>query len=173
MYIAGQLVRKGDWRLQAVLQLHLLLTCPGGGHVQLALHWLGEAHGHWAWCGNSGVGKVASHVPCPGRHCGFIALHATLAARLTLRTTGFLQAAVASYRHLTPSNCENIVGCEFWKNRERYFLKECSGAGSVDICLLPEMDISLPRVLHHAMHLMKTKGHAGFSASDWAAGKEA
>lgn len=47
-----------------------------------------------------------------GRHCGFIALHATLAAR------------------------------------------------SVDICLLPEMDISLPRVLHHAMHLMKTKGHA-------------
>lgn len=47
-----------------------------------------------------------------GRHCGFIALHATLAAR------------------------------------------------SVDLCLLPEMDISLPRVLSYCMHLMKTKGHA-------------
>jgi len=47
-----------------------------------------------------------------GRHCGFIALHATLAAR------------------------------------------------SADMCLLPEMDISLPRVLSHAMHLLKTKGHA-------------
>eukprot|EP00913_Durusdinium_trenchii_P024361 g22870.t1 len=47
-----------------------------------------------------------------GRHCGFIALAATLAAR------------------------------------------------SVDLCLLPEMDISLPRVLSFCMHLMKTKGHA-------------
>lgn len=47
-----------------------------------------------------------------GRHCGFIAMHATLAAR------------------------------------------------SVDICMLPEMSISLPKVLTHAMYLMKTKGHA-------------
>ncbi|CAJ1383779.1 unnamed protein product [Effrenium voratum] len=31
---------------------------------------------------------------------------------------------------------------------------------SADMCLLPEMDISLPRVLSHAMHLLKTKGHA-------------
>eukprot|EP00931_Biecheleriopsis_adriatica_P041482 TRINITY_DN23703_c0_g1_i1.p1 TRINITY_DN23703_c0_g1~~TRINITY_DN23703_c0_g1_i1.p1 ORF type:complete len:2979 (-),score=657.34 TRINITY_DN23703_c0_g1_i1:1-8937(-) len=47
-----------------------------------------------------------------GRHCGFIACHATLSAR------------------------------------------------SVDIVLLPEMDISLPRLLSHAMHLVKTKGRA-------------
>ena len=31
--------------------------------------------------------------------------------------------------------------------------------GSVDLCLLPEMDVSLPRVLSYCMHLMKTKGH--------------
>jgi len=47
-----------------------------------------------------------------GRHCGFIALEATLSAR------------------------------------------------HVDVCLLPEMDISLPRVLKHCMHLIKTKKHA-------------
>eukprot|EP00928_Gymnodinium_smaydae_P064576 TRINITY_DN4786_c0_g1_i3.p1 TRINITY_DN4786_c0_g1~~TRINITY_DN4786_c0_g1_i3.p1 ORF type:complete len:2322 (+),score=594.61 TRINITY_DN4786_c0_g1_i3:531-6968(+) len=47
-----------------------------------------------------------------GRHCGFVALGATLAAR------------------------------------------------HVDICLLPEMDISLPKVLSHLVHLIKTKKHA-------------
>eukprot|EP00933_Yihiella_yeosuensis_P060980 TRINITY_DN63796_c0_g1_i1.p1 TRINITY_DN63796_c0_g1~~TRINITY_DN63796_c0_g1_i1.p1 ORF type:complete len:1621 (+),score=362.08 TRINITY_DN63796_c0_g1_i1:388-4863(+) len=47
-----------------------------------------------------------------GRHCGFIATHATISAR------------------------------------------------NVDICLIPEMDISLPRVFTHAMHLLKTKGRA-------------
>eukprot|EP00929_Paragymnodinium_shiwhaense_P116506 TRINITY_DN860_c0_g3_i2.p1 TRINITY_DN860_c0_g3~~TRINITY_DN860_c0_g3_i2.p1 ORF type:complete len:3027 (-),score=901.93 TRINITY_DN860_c0_g3_i2:117-9197(-) len=47
-----------------------------------------------------------------GRHCGWIALEATLAAR------------------------------------------------NVDICLLPEMAVSLPKVLTHATHLMKTRGYA-------------
>ena len=59
-----------------------------------------------------------------GRHCGFIALAATLAARGAVVNSGLMLA------------------------------------GSVDVCLLPEMDISLPRVLSHCMHLMKTKGHA-------------
>eukprot|EP00930_Biecheleria_cincta_P074046 TRINITY_DN6127_c0_g3_i2.p1 TRINITY_DN6127_c0_g3~~TRINITY_DN6127_c0_g3_i2.p1 ORF type:complete len:2608 (+),score=545.13 TRINITY_DN6127_c0_g3_i2:58-7881(+) len=61
-----------------------------------------------ATCNSNCIGLVK----LMGRHCGFIALQATLAAR------------------------------------------------SVDICLLPEMDISLPRVLTHALHLIKTKGHA-------------
>jgi len=47
-----------------------------------------------------------------GRHCGFIAIEATLAAR------------------------------------------------HVDLCLLPEMDISLPKVLKHCLHLVQTKKHA-------------
>lgn len=61
-----------------------------------------------ATCNSNCIGLVK----LMGRHCGFIALQATLAAR------------------------------------------------SVDICLLPEMDISLPRLLTHALHLIKTKGHA-------------
>ncbi|CAE7573144.1 PFK5, partial [Symbiodinium necroappetens] len=47
-----------------------------------------------------------------GRHCGFIAMNAALAAR------------------------------------------------NVDICLIPEMDIDLEKVLNHTEHLMRTKGHA-------------
>mmetsp|Transcript_20087 Transcript_20087/g.45028 ORF Transcript_20087/g.45028 Transcript_20087/m.45028 type:complete len:1377 (+) Transcript_20087:92-4222(+) len=47
-----------------------------------------------------------------GRHCGFIAQEATLAAR------------------------------------------------HVDIVMLPEMEVSLPKVLKHCMHVMKTKGYA-------------
>ncbi|CAE8600555.1 unnamed protein product [Polarella glacialis] len=47
-----------------------------------------------------------------GRHCGWIAMEATLAAR------------------------------------------------QVDICLMPEMEISMPKLLTHAMHLVKTRGYA-------------
>eukprot|EP00913_Durusdinium_trenchii_P026463 g24829.t1 len=46
-----------------------------------------------------------------GRHCGFIAMNAALAAR------------------------------------------------DVDVCLIPEMDIDLEKVLQHIEHLMRTKGH--------------
>lgn len=53
-----------------------------------------------------------SLVKLMGRHCGFIALEATLAAR------------------------------------------------HVDMCLLPEMTLSLPKVLTHALHLIRTKGNA-------------
>ena len=79
-----------------------------------------------------------------GRHCGFIALHATLAARKVLRNQHLALQLFALAQGCSLSSC----------------LDKKLAAGSVDICLLPEMDISLPRVLHHAMHLMKTKGHA-------------
>jgi len=53
-----------------------------------------------------------SLVKLMGRHCGFIAMEATLAAR------------------------------------------------HVDVCLLPEMQLSLPKLLTHALHLIRTKGNA-------------
>lgn len=60
-----------------------------------------------ASCNSNAVGLVK----LMGRHCGFIALGASLAAR------------------------------------------------HVDICLLPEMTVSLPKVLRHVMTVMKEKGH--------------
>eukprot|EP00929_Paragymnodinium_shiwhaense_P116507 TRINITY_DN860_c0_g4_i1.p1 TRINITY_DN860_c0_g4~~TRINITY_DN860_c0_g4_i1.p1 ORF type:complete len:3066 (-),score=802.16 TRINITY_DN860_c0_g4_i1:310-9507(-) len=61
-----------------------------------------------ACCNANAIGLVK----LMGRHCGFIAMNAALAAR------------------------------------------------HVDICLLPEMDIDLEKVLQHTIHLMKTKGSA-------------
>eukprot|EP00928_Gymnodinium_smaydae_P064585 TRINITY_DN4786_c2_g4_i1.p1 TRINITY_DN4786_c2_g4~~TRINITY_DN4786_c2_g4_i1.p1 ORF type:complete len:1698 (+),score=336.90 TRINITY_DN4786_c2_g4_i1:621-5096(+) len=65
-----------------------------------------------AYAEATGNSSCIGLVKLMGRHCGWIALEATLAAR------------------------------------------------NVDICLIPEMNISLPKLLTQALHLVKTKGFA-------------
>lgn len=57
---------------------------------------------------------------------------------------------------------ENCIGLVKLMGRHCGFVAmgACLAARNVDICLLPEMDISLPKVLKQLMKLMKTKNHA-------------
>ncbi len=80
-------------------------------------------------------------------------MHATLAARWGFPASGGTLRTLRFDVVETPSNNLSQLGTSR--------IRKVFAPGSVDLCLLPEMDISLPRVLSYCMHLMKTKGHVG------------
>eukprot|EP00443_Scrippsiella_acuminata_P111992 CAMPEP_0115576416 /NCGR_PEP_ID=MMETSP0272-20121206/2544_1 /TAXON_ID=71861 /ORGANISM="Scrippsiella trochoidea, Strain CCMP3099" /LENGTH=3038 /DNA_ID=CAMNT_0003011193 /DNA_START=42 /DNA_END=9158 /DNA_ORIENTATION=- len=83
------------------------------------------------------------------------------------KTFGFDTACTEAKKAIDSAYVEatcnaNCIGLVKLMGRHAGFItmNACMAARNVDICLLPEMDISLEKVLQHTLELMQTQGHA-------------
>lgn len=83
------------------------------------------------------------------------------------KTFGFDTACTEARKAIDSAYVEatcnaNCIGLVKLMGRHAGFItmNACLASRNVDICLLPEMDICLEKVLQHTLHLMQTKGHA-------------
>jgi 6-phosphofructokinase 1 len=123
----------------------------GGDGTHRGAHATYEAMKKVGWeCAVVGVPKtIDNDVPMLDRTFGF--------------DTACTEAAKAVHAAYTEATCNaNCIGLVKLMGRHSGFIAmhACLAARFVDMCLLPEMDIELDKVLDHCLHLLQTKGHA-------------
>eukprot|EP00927_Polykrikos_kofoidii_P031734 TRINITY_DN27223_c0_g2_i1.p1 TRINITY_DN27223_c0_g2~~TRINITY_DN27223_c0_g2_i1.p1 ORF type:complete len:2094 (-),score=374.61 TRINITY_DN27223_c0_g2_i1:88-6090(-) len=124
---------------------------------------------------HSGVARIWEEMSRIGYECSVMVVPSTVDndVSLTDGTFGFLtacsEARCAIQSAYVEATCNaNAIGLVKLLGKDAGYLALTTTLASrnVDICLIPEMDICLDKVLDHCEHLMATKGYAVIVVSD-------